>query len=441
MNFTNMLQSFVRLQQEYGSFYKFWIGSRSNLMITKPEYLEELFSSSVHIAKSNGYDLFKPWLGDGLLVSTGKKWKSRRKMITPTFHFKILEEFMKVFNKEFDVLIDILTEETERNPGRSLDITRFVNAASLDIICETAFGSPLHAQTNGHPEYFNAVLTLLETITMRFFSAWLRNPFFFRFSSYYKKYIKSLKISHDFTNRVIKDRRDKLKMTMNKGKNIGDDGIKKKSALLDMLLESTNHGNELTDEDISEEVNTFMFEGHDTSQSAICYTLYAICQNPGVQSKVYQEIIETIGDDSKTEITISLLNDLNYLDIVVKEALRIYTTVPIIERRLEENWKIDGFEIPKDTTISIFLYGMNHSPDVFPEPEKFNPERFLPENQSKRHTYAYVPFSAGSRNCIGQKFALYELKTCIVKFLIRFDFEVHKWHQNEAEDQAGELNG
>ncbi|XP_057655410.1 cytochrome P450 4d2-like isoform X1 [Diorhabda carinulata] len=417
----SLLQSFMKLHLKYGNFYKLWLGPRLHVIIAKPEYLEELLTSNVNLAKSNGYDLFKPWLGDGLLVSTGKKWKTRRRMITPTFHFKILEEFMKVFNKEFNVLLEILKQKVKENPEESIDITEPINLASLDTICETAFGTPLNAQHNGNPGYVKAVTSFLEIFTLRFFSSWLRNPILFRLSSHYEKYSKNLKILHDFTNKIIKERRREFRSRTDNPRHVSEEGIKKRAALLDMLMETTVNGEELTDEDIREEVDTFMFEGHDTSATAICYVLYAIAQNPIVQNRVYQEILEVLGNDKTTEITISKINDLKYLDIVVKEAFRIYSPVPLIERRLEEDWILDGVRIPKNTSVSIFIYGMNHDPTVFPDPERFDPERFLPEKQSTRHTYGFIPFSAGPRNCIGQKYAVYQVKTCLIKIIMEFE--------------------
>lgn len=110
------------------------MGPRLHLMVTKPEAVEFFLNSTVHLSKSEGYNLFKPWLGDGLLVSTGSKWKSRRKMITPTFHFKILEQFMDVFNNQLNILLNTLTQEVEKN-GNFVQILKPINLCSLDIIC------------------------------------------------------------------------------------------------------------------------------------------------------------------------------------------------------------------------------------------------------------------------------------------------------------------
>ncbi|KAJ3661324.1 hypothetical protein Zmor_005723 [Zophobas morio] len=416
----DLLQSFMNLNKKYGSVMKIWLGPRLHLMITKPEVVEFFLNSNIHLSKSNGYDLFKPWLGDGLLVSTGSKWKLRRKMITPTFHFKILENFLETsFNKQINILLDELLKEVAKTDG-SVEIHSIINLCSLDIICETAFGTELNAQAKCNPKYVEAVTGFLEIFTLRFFSAWLRYPLIFRFSDKYHKYVEYLEILHDFTTNIIKKRKEEFKLLQSNPK-VSEEGIKRRAALLDMLLEVSDNGKNLTDEDIRAEVDTFMFEGHDTSTTAICFVLYAIGQNPEIQKKVYDELISVLGTDYKDEIKFNQIQELKYLDIVIKEAIRIYPPVPLIERSLEEDCTVDGIKIPKDTNISIFLYGMNYSEEVYPQPHIFDPERFLPENQGIRHNFAYVPFSAGPRNCIGQKFALLELKTTVAKILRCFE--------------------
>ncbi|KAJ8966482.1 hypothetical protein NQ317_006438 [Molorchus minor] len=328
-----LLRSFVNLQNKYGTFYKLWLGPRLHLMVSKPEYLEQLLNSNIHLSKSDGYDLFRPWLGDGVLVST---------------------EFMSVFNKQFDILTDVLAREVEETPGQSIEITKFVNLASLDIICETAFGTSIKAQFRGNEDYVEAVTGFLEIFTIRFFLWMAQKP----------------SILQDVII-LQTERKEEFRKHGEKCLKTSDDGIKRKPALLDVLLEATIDGEPLADEDIREEVDTFMFEGHDTASMSICFSLYALSHHPNVQKKVYEELVE-------------------YLDIVVKEAIRYYSPVPLIERMLEDDWTIDGVTIPKGTNISMFLYGMNHNPDTFPEPERFDPERFLPEKQVSRNPFSHT---------------------------------------------------
>ena len=173
----------------------------------------------------------------------------------------------------------------------------------------------------------------------------LRYNFFFRFSLMAWRQRQLLKILHSFTDRVIVGRRELL-TEFNKDaieKPLEEDiGIKKKMAFLDLLLQSTINGKPLTNLEIREEVDTFMFEGHDTTSSGISYTLYNIAKHPEVQQKVFDEINHVIGDDLETPVGLKVLNELNYLELVIKESLRLYPSVPIYGRK-----SMDVFDISK----------------------------------------------------------------------------------------------
>ncbi|GFG33543.1 hypothetical protein Cfor_01031 [Coptotermes formosanus] len=198
----------------------------------------------------------------------------------------------------------------------------------------------------------------------------------------------------------------------------GDDiGKKKRMAFLDMLVEAAEDGAKLTDEEIREEVDTFMFAGHDTTSAAICWTLFLLGLHPDVQDKAYEEL-EGIFEGSDRAPRMKDLNEIKYLERVIKESLRLYPSVPSFSRLLMEDIEIGGYTIPAGCSIRVNIYMHNRNPDQFPNPEKFDPDNFLPERVAKRHPYAYIPFSAGPRNCIGQKFALLEEKT-MLSYMLR----------------------
>ena len=252
--------------------------------------------------------------------------------------------------------------------------------------------------------FFRRIFSLLKQWT------WL-----FPLTSLYREQNRALKILHKFTIDVIEER--KAQLLKSNIINNNDDGIKKKLTLLDMLLSSTIDGKPLSNEDIREEVDTFMFEGHDTTTSGITFALYHLAKYPELQDKVFEEVRSIYGDDPTTPINYKSLQDLKYLEMFIKESMRIMTPVPIIGRSLTEDTIISGVVVPAGTEIAIPIYEVHHNPDVFPDPLKFDPERFTPEEQAKRNPYAYIPFSVGPRNCIGQKFAMFEMKTGLAKII------------------------
>lgn len=259
----------------------------------------------------------------------------------------------------------------------------------------------------------------------RFIRGWLRREWMFSlFEPFTKKrQTELIKILHDFTDNVIRERRGELNKNRKNSNHDHDDiGTKKRMALLDVLLQSTIDGQPLSDEDIREEVDTFMFEGHDTTTSGISFTLYLISRHPEVQEKIFQELREVCGDDKSAPSTMRNLGDLKYLDCVIKESLRMFPPVPMIGRHIPEEIQMNGKVIPAGTNYMIAIWAMMRDATYFPEPDTFKPERFYEEtNNETSNPYAYVPFSAGPRNCIGQKFAVLEMKSTISKLVRHYE--------------------
>lgn len=231
-----------------------------------------------------------------------------------------------------------------------------------------------------------------------------------------KTHDKLIKTLHEFTDNVIKKRRQQLHESVEENFTDDEFGCKRKMAFLDVLLQSTIDGKPLSDLDIREEVDTFMFAGHDTTTSGISFILYCISRHPKVHKKVFQEILDVFGNDKEAPATMTTLQELKYLDCVIKESLRMYPPVPFIGRYIPESIELNGRTMPPNTDYGFSIATMMRDENYFPEPNLFKPERFLDE---VNHPYAYVPFSAGPRNCVGQKFAMLEMKSIISK-LIRF---------------------
>ncbi|XP_062533728.1 cytochrome P450 4d1-like [Armigeres subalbatus] len=412
---TYIFQMLIQLERDFGTVCKIDIGFGFWLFYMAPDEIERIMTGPEFNCKSQDYDMLLEWLGTGLLISNGNKWFTHRKALTPAFHFKILDNFVQVFDEKSTVL----ARKFLSHSGKVVRIFPLVKLCTLDVIVETAMGTESNAQKE-QSGYTMAVEDISEIVFWRMFNTVYNNDFMFQFSSKFGPYKKHLNTIRDFTLSIIDKRRIALVDGCDENLKTDDDllGSKKKMALLDILLQAKIDGRPLTDEEIREEVDTFMFAGHDTTASAITFLLYVLAKYPDVQNKVYEEILTMLGDSIDTPITLSALNDLKYLDLVMKESLRMFPPVPYISRRTIKEVKLSGVDIPINTNITIGIYNMHHNPKYFPEPEKFLPERFDAERGiEKLNPYAYVPFSAGGRNCIGQKFAQYEIKSTISKIV------------------------
>lgn len=311
---------------------------------------------------------------------------------------------------------------------------------------------------------------------------WFWPDFMFYASSHGKRFSRCLKDMHDFAADVVKDRKkywiEQNGHLINGGETseFNSESMKtgkKRLAFLDLLLHEHLVNQTLDDEDMREEVETFMFAGHDTTAMAISWTLYMLGLHPEIQDRVraevdaifdeeeanLQNLSESNNNDNdencnqvdnnvevesaysqtnkETHVTEEMMKKMKYLDCVMKEVQRVYPTAPFIGREVTEDTDICGYTVPKGTGAGVLTFLLHRNPKVFPNPEKFDPDRFLPENTIGRHPYAYVPFSAGPRNCIGQKFALSEQKV-VVSSLIR-KFVVTSVHHRDKLIVVGEM--
>lgn len=347
-----------------------------------------------------------------MFITSGEKWIKRRKLILPSFHLDILKNYSQTINEEADILIEQLLKQ---DLNREIYLLPFLTSFSLDTICCTAMGESLNVQLNHDLNYPKAINKILNIIHKRRRSPWLWNNFIFSLTRLSKEQNKCLEVLHEFTRNIIKKRIDDYQ---------DSSGAEKRMSFLDTLINAWKQDPQsLTLDDIQEEVDTFMFGGHDTTSTALNWTLFALATHSKVQTKLHLEINRVFGD-TVSHISNEDLKKLDYLDCVVKESLRLFPAGPFLSRQLTEDTEINNKKILKGAQAIIFIYQIHRDESIFENAYEFKPERFLSSNpNTNEHPYAYIPFSAGRRNCIGQKLAVMELKIALVKILQRFEIE------------------
>ncbi|XP_074485658.1 cytochrome P450 4V8 [Sebastes fasciatus] len=416
-DFFRQIQDFTRDFSD-APLFKLWVGPVPFVVLFHAETVEPVLTNAVHMEKAYAYKFLYPWLGTGLLTSTGPKWRQRRKMLTPTFHFSILTDFLEVMNEQAEILVEKLGKQAGKG---QFDCFSHITLCALDIICETAMGKKIYAQSNSDSVYVKSVYKMSDIVSRRQRSPWFWLDFVYNFFGEGREHDRTLKILHSFTNKVIHERMENISYT--ESDSDSDQGARKRRAFLDMLLKTTDEeGNRMSHQDIQEEVDTFMFRGHDTTAASMNWAIHLLGSHPEAHRKVQQELQEVFGTSDRPA-NMDDLKKLKYLDCVIKEALRLFPSVPFFARSLGEDCHINGFKVPKGANAIIITYALHRDPRYFPEPEEFRPERFLPENSVGRPPYAYVPFSAGLRNCIGQRFALMEEKVIMASILRNFNVE------------------
>lgn len=446
-----------RLSSEYRTVARAWLGPRLFIGLMDPRDVEIILSSNKHVEKAIEYKLFKPWFGNGLLISTGTKWKDHRKLIAPTFHLSILKGFIDLFNANSR---DVVTKIRQEN-GKTFDCHDHLSEATVEILLETVMGVSKKTQGKSGYDYAIAVMKMCEIIHKRHIKLWLRPDRLFNLTKYQEKQKKLLRLIHSLTEKVVEKKKkaledgirgsladlpaDILKKgmsvteqniienpldgTMMFGQSVGikddldgdgDVGDKKRYPFLDTLIEATKTGT-LTGEELKDQVSTIMFEGHDTTAAASSFFLCLMGAHPDVQEKVHQEMY-TIFGNSDRPATYSDTLEMKYLERCLLETLRLYPPVPVIARKINEDVKLasGNYTVPAGCTVVIVTYKLHRNSDIYANPDEFNPDNFLPERCIKRHHYSFVPFSAGPRGCVGRKYAILKLKILLSTIMRNF---------------------
>ena len=368
------------------------------------------------------YWILYHWIGNGLLTSNGKVWSRNRRLLTPGFHFDILKPYTKIFNECVEKLMDKLEQQSSN--GESVEIHEPVSLSTLNAVLKCSFSSTEDVQTLGnHSPYVNCIQNLTHCVFQRLFKPLHYFDHLYFLTKDGREFWKHCKFSHSITNACINKRR----------KTIGEGRVsaKRLTDFLDILLLARDEdGKGLTQKEIQDEVETFMFEGHDTTASGIAFCLYNLARYPKYQTKARQEVDEIM--QTKDTIEWDDLSDLNYLAMCLKESLRLNPPVVLVQRELTKPLLVAGQRIEVGTPIEINFWALHHNTRVWGEDHMtYDPDRFLPDRAADMDNYAFLPFSAGPRNCIGQTFAMSEMKVCVARILHQFEMWVDGSHHVE----------
>ncbi|KAL9878415.1 putative cytochrome P450 4d14 isoform 1-T3 [Glossina fuscipes fuscipes] len=421
---------FKNLFDRFGNVYHAWIGPLSILMVADANYYKAILRDAVN--KPSVYvSLTKDLFGEGLIAASGEKWRVRRKMLNPSFHIKLIESFAKVFDEHSRALVQRLQQHAD---GKStFDIFPFIADMTLCIIFETAMGFKSDPNDLDFRKYTSATQDFIFNESERLAKPWLLPRFAYYILAYrnFKKSSAAIAYIRDFHAKIIKTKRQELEERNKNATQAGDNDDKvldrKRQNFLEILLTSSIDGKPVSDDVIQDEIFTIVMAGFDTSAHTLCYVLYLLSRHPDVQQKAFLEIFSLYGTDRESSITMEDLSKLKYLECVIKETLRVYPTVPFYGRVFDEDIVavfidcLDGKIIPGGTALLICPIRSNENPEYFPEPKRFNPERFNGETIKKIPEYAFAPFSAGPRSCIGTKFAIVEIKCTLIRMLLEYE--------------------
>ena len=431
----SMVEEVNKPKNKDRSLAKLWVGPFiATIHISHSRVLKELLKEP----KSELiYNMLVPWLGEGLLISKGKKWRRNRRLLAPAFHYEILKGYIPIYNDCLSVLLSKWSQSASRKePVKLFDS---FSALSLDIIMQCAFsfnGDCQNTDKQQHP-YVLACRKLVHQITGRIMNPLYISDWLYWLTPHGRKTRRLCNLVHQHAEEIIAERKEALKNILKANDIATDDVLQKEVSktrkyldFLDILLTAKDEeGRGMTDLEIRDEVDNFMFGGHDTTTGSMSWTLYCLAGHPEHQNKVCEEVRSVLMGREWLEY--EDLKDLKYTTWCIKEAMRLYPPAFYFFRKTVEEIELDNYLIPKGITIGIHTFVIHRNAHIWERPNEYDPLRFQPANMEKHGPYDYLPFSAGSRNCIGQNFAMNEMKVVVGTIVSRFSLRLDETHKVE----------
>lgn len=412
---------------------------RYNLMILDPDIVKLILTEPASrdpVRFPKNYFGLKESIGRGLVTLEGSDWSRHRRIIQPSFQTNFLKEAL---NRSVPERTETLIAAWRKAQGCTIDVASHMAALTLDVIGDVAFSHDFGAcevletwaerstdETNALEAVSDPLIQALHAsfkitglgLVLVFFNwVWLE-----KYLS--RKARNTITLLNDAVDDVIRKARAKEQTSE------GPNGDSRKKSLLQLLFEATDTESDpggrkkLSDLELRDETKTFIVAGHETTSTWCYWAMYALAKFPDVQQKLYEDILKH-APDTASPITLEKADEMEYLSAFLSEILRLYSPVGLFFRftTQEETWK--GYTIPTNTRLFIPLHLLHRHPDHWSSPEDFRPERwFNKEECAARHRFCFLPFSAGGRNCVGQRFAEIEAKLIVANIARAFTLQL-----------------
>jgi cytochrome P450 len=395
----DILRFFRDVVDDYGDTVGFYALRMPFCLLAHPDQIEQVLVRDSHsFTKSFDYRIMAFVLGQGLLTSEGEVWRRQRQLTQPIFHADRVKSYVPIFVQRSATLAADLRDSSE------VDIHDEMMRLTLLIVAEALFHSVVDEDVLIVRDALDAVAGAFEGFPV---------PLWLPFPSHVRLW-RHLRRLDRLMYRLIAQRRS---------------APTDSNDLLDRLLAVRDEqGRQMSEKQLRDELLTVFLAGHETTAIALSYALWLIARHPAVEEQLQQEWSRVLQGRS---VTADDVPQLVYTKAVLQEAMRLYPPAWVIGRETTDVYSIGGYTLPRGTTIFVSQYLTQRDARFFEDPEEFRPERWLDASAEKHPRYAYLPFGAGPRSCIGAGFAMLEM-TCVLPTLLR---EVHF----EAVDDAIEL--
>ncbi|MEO6807185.1 MAG: cytochrome P450 [Edaphobacter sp.] len=381
---------FEHLLKTYGNIAHYRFMGTPIIFLNDPRYIQNvLVHDAHHFVKERTVRRMKILLGEGLITSEDPIHIRQRRIAAPAFHRQRIAAYG-------DRIVSIAAHRRNQwHTGQTIDIAATSMALSLEIVARTLFDTEVTPDIRAINDEVNTIMHLYNFIVA-----------FPRIEAFLRLPIPG----------VVKFRKSKARLDAVVNHLIGEhrkaaaQGEPDKGDLLSMLLASRyEDGNAMSDAQVRDEVLTIFLAGYETVANALTWTWYLLSQHPEVESRLHAELDAVLGTGSEARLpTLADYPNLTYTEQVFAESMRLYPPAWAMGRMAVDDVHLGPYDIPAGAHIFFSQYIMSRTPEYFPDPLRFDPDRFTPEAKAARPRFAYFPFGGGSRQCIGESFAWME---------------------------------
>ncbi len=388
-------------EQAYGDIVEFELGQLPTYMLTNPADIERVLVSEADIFRKPDFqsDALGDLLGDGLLLSEGETWRGQRQLTNPAFAMGRLANFADRIVDHADALLATWED------GRTVNVEQEMTTVTLDVIADLMLGTELSdKRVETVRQSLDPLGTQFEPNPIRFAAPnWVPMPGD-------REYQQALDTLEGVVGDIIAERRG------NEGDADADEGVP--MDMLSILLRAQERGEQSAGQ-LRDEVVTMLLAGHDTTALTLTYTWYLLSQHPSAREKVHDEIKAVV--DGRP--TIDDVQELEYVEWVIDEAMRLYPPVYTIFREPKTDVELAGYHIEEGSALMLPQWAVHRSGRWWDNPEQFEPERWQSDRQGERPRFAYFPFGGGPRHCIGKHLAKLEAQLILARTAERFELE------------------
>jgi len=397
---------FQHLAREYGDIAHYKIGWNHIVFLNHPDYIREvLVVQNENFIKERTVQRTKMLLGEGMITSEGARHRSQRQVAQPAFHRQRISEYASTMVREAARVRD------QWRPGEQRDMAIDMMHLTLTVVAQTLFATDLREEVNELASAINRIMGLYNFLVMLPAAEWLvhvRPPGLAAF-------VRARKRVDAVVYRMIAAHRQRSSHG---------------SSLLDLMLAVSPDGGPGSEQSLRDQVITIFLAGYETVANALSWTWYLLSQNPDCERRFHDEI------DHELPGRLPAFDDLprlRYVEMVLAESMRLYPPAWAMGRYARNDFQLGDFLLPAKTTVLMSQFITHRDARYFPDPLRFDPERFTPEARSRRTKLTYFPFGAGVRQCIGESFACMEGVLLLATLAQKWKLRLVPGHRVEPE--------